>query len=85
MLKNYNRNVEINFLYKKFNIEDFYYNHHKYITADLVFKEKEFQTITLSYNEMLPYGPFLNQNTIYYLKLNLAHITNTFNHSILSF
>lgn len=42
MLKNYNINNEINFLYNKFNFDKFYYNFHKYMTADLVFKDMMF-------------------------------------------
>lgn len=46
MLKNYNKNIETMFLYKQFKFEDFYYNFHKYITANLVFKDMMYFTQT---------------------------------------
>lgn len=46
MLKNYNNNVETMFLYKQFNFDEFYYNFHKYITANLVFKDMMYFTQT---------------------------------------
>ncbi len=46
MLKNYSRNTEINFLYDKFNLDKFYYNFYKYLTADLVFKDMMYLTQT---------------------------------------